>query len=279
MAKSGEGYSLGLYNGQEIEPKRTFLTNESSFEKNVVFGNMTSKNKEFGLIVFDHYEQIEFEVEGNKYKTFNFSVNADEYSNIPIDLHDLDVGFHSINYIILESPNEVVTDINKINSINQSSRVYNIRVNILNGISHIPEKGKHIQSNEIIEIVEQKVTGIFINEVGKDYKILTSKTIQDSKENVDIKIIYGNQDDFIYDFYLVALNNWEQIPILDDSYYIYDEINPGKEKHLKTKITNLKYDENIFQVLMIPSPYIELPDSNPYVKANLDSSFRALFKK
>lgn len=59
MAKEGQGYSFGLFNKNEIEPRRSFSSEgQTTFTKNLVFGNKVPQDTKLMLVIFDKGNQV-----------------------------------------------------------------------------------------------------------------------------------------------------------------------------------------------------------------------------
>ncbi|XID93516.1 hypothetical protein ACF3MZ_02985 [Paenibacillaceae bacterium WGS1546] len=277
ISKSGEGYSLGLYNGEIIESKRTFSLTGNSFSKNIVFGNITSSKNSFVLLVFDHYEQIQFEVQNQKYTKYSFTLEPNSYINNPVTLLELENNFHSINYLITIEQHNNMKTANPDDKVllQELSRIFYIRVNLFNQFDLTKESIRI--PNDLSEINSKKIHGVFTNEIGKDYHIFTNKRLEEDEFN--LKVIYGNQEKEAFDFYVVALLDWNQIPVTPGLDYVYDYLNPNTEKSFISTVEVNSSGEHILQYLMLPTPFQELPDNNPYPINNVYSSFRLLIDK
>ncbi|RSK44887.1 hypothetical protein [Bacillus canaveralius] len=276
VAKEQEGFSLGLYDSNKIEPKRTFFTKKDNFSKNIVFGNKTSKEGNFLLIIFNHGEQLPYHVNNKKYINYKFTLKPGEFADIPITIKELNKGFHSVNYIIIRDPDLIQDDFGKALRLSQ---LYSIRVNILRDINEIPDKRPNLFSKTVSNN-QNKVHGVFINKENEDYTAWFKEEVTKENRNiVDYSIIYGNKEKKNMNFYIVSLLNWEQIKI-NNNLYIYDHLEPDQAKKIKAnlKIQKFNKNDNIFVVLLLPDPYIELPDENPYSLFSPFSSLRTKIK-
>jgi hypothetical protein len=278
MAKKQEGFSLGLYDSNKIEPRRTFFIKNSNFSKNIVFGNKTSKKGAFLLIIFDHGKQLQYYVNNKKYTNYKFTLKPEEFANISVTIKGLDRGYHSINYIIIREPNLVENEMGKALRLSQ---LYSIRVNIFKDINKLPDQKQNYYSGAVSNKVN-RIHGVFINKPNQDYHAWFKEEVTREKNNnivINYSIIYGNKEKKNMDFYIVSLLNWKQIKI-SDQLYIYDYLETGQEKKLNAKIKILGYEQkdNIFAVLLLPEPYATLPDENPYSIFSPLSSLRTKIK-
>lgn len=80
--------------------------------------------------------------------------------------------------------------------------------------------------------------------------------------SIKISVLYGNLEPEPIDFYLVTLLNWEQIDI-NNKTYLYDSLNGKENKKLEAAIKNNNVGGTLVS-LMLPNPFVPLPDENPY---------------
>lgn len=276
-ALGGNGFSLGLYKvGEAIEAKRTFTINNPSFEKDIVFGNHTKSEKEFLLLVFDHAKQIDFEINGEVHRSYLFKESENGYARLSINIPNLDKGFHSINYIIVRQPNVNIIDFEKLNEANALSTIYNVRVNLLYGITKIPEQIEY-NTQDIISR-DGTLHGVLINQ-SDEYNVWLSGIIRE-KEDLKYNLYYGNSSNNPIDYYVVSLFNWNQVPINESKDFLYSRLTIKDQMKVEAKLYNQQklQDENILVVFLLPNPYVDLPDSNPYTVDPL-ASFRTILNK
>ena len=269
IAKGAEGFSIGLYNLDDtLEAKRTFVLNGNKFNKKIVFGNMVSHQGEFLLTVFDRGQQIPFKVDGKEYTVFRFSAEAKEYVPIEVSLENLNEDFHSIYFIVFKSPDSAPDNVNGAFEFIQP---FYVRVNLLN------EK----QSQELSPIDPQKlgpsinpgrIHGIFLSQSNDKYKSWFKGTVPESGV-LEHHVTIGNKEMERMDFFLVALLDWKQIPF-NDAPHLYSELKPGEEVTFTAKIKPANKSKQILNYLLLPSPFADLPDHNPYPLFSPMASFR-----
>lgn len=280
MANSGEeGFSLGLYGeDSKIVSDRSFKITHSqnSFHKKLVLGNKASQEEEFVLIIFDHGKQVNFQINSdNKNEShYIFKVKKGDYKDINVKIKDLKDGFHAINYLILRSPNEKITDLSQALSYSQ---VFNIRINILKNIDTIPTiipknrpTAAHVSNNG-------SISNILIGEPSNPHQL---KLVQD-RDDFKYNTSYGNKLDTAQDFYVVSLLNWKQINVYKDIDSIYDKLNVDQEVSFASNMREkqLKEGKNILVNFILPNPFQNLDPQNPYVTGKTLSSNRVFIKE
>ncbi|WP_226530740.1 hypothetical protein [Metabacillus niabensis] len=272
MAKGEQGFSLGLYNNENIESKRTFNISSNNFTKNIVFGNKTSEKGNFKLLVFNHGKQIEFYMDGKEYTYFDFTLTANQYSDLQVTLKDISNGFQSINYIVIREPNLAPDNLENALVVSQ---LYSIRVNLLKNIKTIPKEKPNL-TNISKTNKKSKIHGVFVSELASPYTAWLKENISKKTDILNYNIVYGNKENSPVDFYLVTMVNWNQVPISDKQLHIYDQLKVNEEKSIQGKLDHnlLNKEKNIFVTFMLPDPYKELPDKNPHGAIPAMSSIR-----
>jgi hypothetical protein len=264
--KMEQGYSLGLYNNNStIEAKRSFHIKDEVFEKNIVFGNKTNQERTFILLAFDNGNQSSFKVHDNDMRYYRFTLAKNQNETIPVRIEGIKDGFHSINFIVLKNPDEVVTDSNALAKADSLSQTYNIRVNLFKNSETIPTQRPQQANSE--KLKEARIDGIFVGKQDDNYKALLQTKDNNSKFNV----LYGNLSDEPIDFYIVSLVDWEQVNI-NRGQNIYDKLTKGENKKLTASIDTKKNGKAII-LFMLTNPFSPLPDDNPYI-ASPNASFK-----
>lgn len=258
-----EKYTYGLYDGLTFEHERTFHIKDDSFKRDVAISNKTKNDTTFLLLVFNHGHQMDFKVSGNITNKYQFDIKSGETKNIEVTLQDLNDGFHSITYVILINPNELSNDENS--SINLTE-LFSIRINIFKNVEEIPNTRPKLFTESKTHD-EGKIHGVLLGEEGNIYKILFKENVNEN--GFSHNLVYGNSSSELFDFYLVALLNYEQIS-LGDQKYIYDELKPNEEKvlHLEFK-EHLNQKVNAYQILMLPTPFEEVTKEEPFLEHNV----------
>lgn len=274
MAEFEEVYTLGLYEEDAFENERTFKINQDSFRKSVVLGNKTSKDSSFILLVFNHGEQVDFKLpDGKIYSNHSFDIESGEYMDLEVSLVDLEDGFHSITYILMQNPGKLPSDYETAVAL---ADVYSIRINLFKNIDNIPDERPSLFTEALIS-EERRVHGVFLGKRDQLYDALFKEEVADS--GFPYTLLYGNSNSEPLDFYIVGLLNFKQTPLGNHS-YIYDTLEPGEEKSFPIEFNGtLKEINNSFQVLMIPTPFTPVTQQNPFLLQDPLASNRMLLLK
>lgn len=260
IVRDQKGYSLGLYdtNG-DIEPKRTFKTKIDSFSKEISFYNQV-KEAEFLLILFDHGLQKEFRVDNKETIAYSFSLKEGQSIKIPVTIENLNTGFHSINYVIIPNPEKVITDKDRIIQADQLSQIYTVKVNVLNNIDKIPSPPQ--DNFKEYKSTNSAIHGPFITKETENMSIWLQESIS-PEQQLSFYTHFGNSSSKEIDFYLISMLDWKQIPIYEDNNWVYSKLKPGEQKYFNSNV-NVKQNDQTLVSFMLPNPFEELPDNQPY---------------
>nr|WP_258404753.1 hypothetical protein [Planococcus citreus] len=271
IAEVEDVFTLGLYNGQDFEYERTFEINDDPFQKDLVLGNKTSEKSSFILVIFNHGKQIEFKVEDKITNKYSFDVEPDEYHKMDISFSDIEDGFHSITYVLLDNPEEFPQDYETAMDL---SNIFSVRVNLFKNINSIPDERPELVANAI-KSDTRNIHGVLLSDEKEKYKVLFNEPVKENQK-LPVKLNYGNANSESMDFYMVSLLNFEQVPI-NDAPYLYDALGSDEEKELSFDINShsLNHKNNSYQFIMLPTPFKALTDEDPFLLQDPLASNRA----
>ncbi|OZU88629.1 hypothetical protein CIL03_10050 [Virgibacillus indicus] len=274
IAELEEVYTLGLYNKGDFEYERTFEIEHESFKRNIVLGNKTSKEGSFILLIFNHGEQMNFKVgDGKVSNNYRFDIKKEKYKDLEVTLLNLEDGFHSITYVLLNDPEEVPNDYE---TSMELADLFSIRVNLLKNIDNIPEERPNLFT-EGIESEERRIHGAFLSKKEVPYETLYKEDM--GEKEIPYTLFYGNSHSEKIDFYLVALLNYQQTQLGTDD-FLYDTLETDQEKSISLDFNlPLKEESNSFQVLMIPTPFEPVSKEKTFLPQDPSASNRVLILK
>lgn len=256
MAKNQEGFSLGLYDNGKIENQRSYTTNKSTFKKQVVFGNKTSEPGKFLLLIFNHGQQLNFEIDGKNVNKYLFQLEANQYEEMEVTIKGLEKGFHSIHYVIVREPYK------KMKSLEETlrySQLYTVRLNILKDIEEIP-KERPTLTRLGYESKEKRIHGTLISKPDHLYHAWLNQRL-DQKKTYSYQIIYGNKESRPVDLYLVKLLDWEQVAFDDKETVIYDQLQTDTDKIIDQSLDSSMIEgEQSLVILYLPEPFEPLSE-------------------
>ncbi|WP_270167215.1 hypothetical protein [Paenibacillus sp. SYP-B4298] len=261
IAKTGQGFTLGLYSTeQDIEAARTFHIHQGTFDRRIVLGNKTPQSERFVLLAFNHDQQIDLHIDGSSYTHYFFEAPAQQYTSIPVSLKMDHPGFHSVNLILFRSPDLMIED-GDIRELDRLSRVMNIRINLLYNAESIDVAPPPLFNPDIIQ--PGRIDGVFVGRRGDtEYNIWSNAAYLTEQPHLPYDIIYGNQGSYELDGYIVALYNWVQVPISESRPSIYDTIPPKQDRRISGTLPTT--EKGVFLAIMLPQPFKNLPDEQPY---------------
>ncbi|MFE0507633.1 hypothetical protein ACWF7H_24500 [Peribacillus butanolivorans] len=245
-------------NGSILEPK------ENKLEYTLSLSNFIEVEREYALIVLENFKQTPFTVEGKRYSvyTFNAKPNKRIEFNTSISTNN---NTREIDYLIFKKPNYLLDklDISKMHTL-QEFLPLRFKVKS-NGAK--PKTADFIPDETIKEGPNDT---IFISKQKEELNILPTAR---SGENVFISV--GNIVEKKENYNVIALNNWQQIPLENEQLVGNVVVKPGERKVFEYKLPQVKDNSN-FQVIALPKPY-EVSESD-YESTAAFGSFRTVIK-
>lgn len=277
MAKAGSGViTLGLYNPNgKIEEKNIFHISQGEvFYKYVAFSSFVNHNQKYLLTVTDNFNQTPFSINGKTMLTYEFNLKSNETIDIPVKIHNLQQGFHEIDFFIFKSPH-ITMDKEDINMANSLQQVYAIRCNVI------------INSQEVIRPqITTKQYVYYFNQNNIFEGILNNKNIIDKKvwlfervhkNKIEYFLHLGNVSNKSNTYAVISFLDWKQVPVTDNINVLYLNLNKNEEKVYDCSISIPKSEKTRlnFVSLIIPNPFSSL--DNPLNVGTVDQSLRTTF--
>lgn len=259
-------YGLKNLNNEIIDNGSSLNGYIHNNELNVIVSlqHLMNEEREYGLIVLENYKQTEFKIINNeKIDKFLFTMKANSEKDIkvmvPISKDAIDIAF-----LIIKKPSYELRekDLTKAGILEE---VLSLR---------FPLK-KDTEKKQINNAVPNEVLKTQINEslfLSKKEKVL--QFIEADKEQSNLFLSVGNDQKYPIQYAIIALNNWEQVPSIDNKEEVfYSSVVPNKRNIYNFKIPKVTKDTN-FQFIAFPYPY--QVSSKNYKSQQAIGSFRIL---
>lgn len=248
-----------MNNGSALEPKNNKL------EYTLSLSNFIEVEREYALIVLSNFEQTPFTVEGKQYSvyTFNAKPNKSIKFNLSVTTNN---STKEIDYLIIKKPNYLIDklDISRMHTLQEVLPMrYMVKSNGDN-----PKAAAGLIPDDTIKKGPNDT--IFVSKQKEELNILSAAR---SGEHVFISV--GNVGEKKENYNIIALNQWQQIPLENDQLVGNVAVNPGERKVFEYKLPKVKHDSN-FQVIALPKPY-EVSESD-YESTVPSGSFRTVIK-
>jgi len=236
------GFGLFDDSGSIIDNGDTIYLEELNKSFHIKLSQNLEKSREYSMIVFLDYEQIEFAIEDDYTKKYNFVLSDNDTlsKDIKFDINNKEAGELSILFI--KKPSDRIKK-NDFSSAMKSQNIYSLRYPIGNTSDrtiHFEKDFKQFKSEVKVDF--------FISKSYNDLKLIT-----EIKENSEVKGIFSNETNNPLNYALIALNDWNQMELTNGKVSYY-EIPPNTSIIADLKLPKSDSDSNI-QYIAFPYPY------------------------
>lgn len=240
--------SYGLYttDGQLIN-EQVLIPENNKLESIFSISHYINENRSYLLLVLTDFKQSEFEVLGKKILTYEFTMKPNEQINFPVSL-EINDKTREVNFVLIKKPYYLLHE-SDIKLAANLQEVITLRYRV--------EQPKNIQIMNVNIPKYERSLKTYTN--GSNDQIFISdsmeklKILYESRHDKDSYLHVGNLSDTETNYALVALLDWQQVPLWD-TYENFVSIKPNSRKVYKL---NFPYseDEKNYQILAFPMPY------------------------
>ncbi|WP_033826503.1 hypothetical protein [Bacillus andreraoultii] len=117
---------------------------------------------------------------------------------------------------------------------------------------------------------EGTIDGVFLSESKSELNSLTS-----ANRGQSVYLTVGNATDEVVNYALIALLDWEQVPLIDNQLVHFVTVNPNEKKVFEMTLPNTIKKKN-YQVLAFPHPF-DVSNTN-YESQFVESTIRTVIK-
>lgn len=204
--------SYGLYGMDgEIEKVKHFQINSATvFEKILSFSNLIEHERDYKLIIFANYKQIEFSVDNKEPDAFyDFTAKPYEHMQFTLTFPHFNDGFYDLLFLIVKDPYNVNLD-ESYRKQTDMSHLISMRYSLQVGTNNLDNE-KPIMN--VYENTENKtLDGIFLNQDSDELRRLL--TLECTLfEEPELFVHVGNKSDDSKNYVAFLLYDWQQIPI------------------------------------------------------------------
>ena len=262
------GINLGLFDMRgKLEDAKSFNINKGDkFQKIISLGNMVDQERHYKVILFVDFKQQEFVANSNKVSEYDFKAKDHENILIPVEINDLQEGFHDIFFVIVKHPDIKSLDEDFRMATDMNNLLF-IRFNVLVGDTIPPNINLNTFENETPTIFD----GIFLSKEKDKLLVWTKEDVEDLK-NVDFNIHVGNESyDEQQDFAVITLLNWKQVDFHNNQNVVFFSLKKGAKLFIPASF-NVPNEQGIYDLvsILIHNPYEAL---NLYNK-NIETGIR-----
>lgn len=217
--------SYGIYgmNG-EIETDTHFqIESNSTFQKIFSFGNLIELEREYKLLVFANYQQINFSVDNDSPNSyFDFIAKPYQHIQFIITLPKFEDGHYDLLFVIVKDPYNFNLD-DDYRKQTDMSHLITMRYSLTVGENQTDNR--KFNEYEFSTIKDTALDGIFLNQDNSKLSRLLSINCN-VKDKPELYIHIGNQSDLKKKYAIILLYDWSQELILNNN-TIFVSVSPG----------------------------------------------------
>ncbi|MCU4715781.1 hypothetical protein OCE25_26235 [Bacillus cereus] len=265
LAKSSNNLGYGMYgqDGKIIDNGSILEVDNTNIHSKLSLSHLIDNGREYKIIVMNNFRQVLFGVDGEKNISYDFYAKPNTIVDTTI-LNEVDKDIKEVDYLIIKKPNFLLEkfDPEPIGSLQQ---ILSLRYNIENKAIPFRESIFPLFTSN-----KGPIDSVFISETKDKLNALTS-----AKSGQDVYLTVGNISNEVIRYALVALLDWEQVPLIDDEFIHYVTVNPNEKKVYQLKLPETEVKKN-YQVLAFPFPY-EVSNKK-YTSQSVEASIRTVIK-
>jgi len=260
MATSGM-ITYGLYNMDgEIENGHHFeIKSDETFEKIFSFGNLIEVERDYRLLIFSNYIQVDFSVDGRMPTSyFDFTAKPNEHIDFTFSIPGLQDGFYDLLFVIVKDPNNLSLD-EEYRKQTDLSHLTIMRYSL--------QKGEDKPNTEVpvINVLDTSedtmLNGIFLNQHSdKLQRLLTLEC--DSNEDNNLYVHIGNQTEEEHEYIVILLCDWNQISI-DLQNMIYCSVPARSRSVLPVRVSITEEGIHNITAICVQDPFLLVTDKTP----------------
>lgn len=265
LMPSSNKIGLGLY-GKD----KKVIDNGSKL--NVEVGKINTKlslshfvdiDRDYKLIVFNNFKQVDFEANGKNGKSHNFNAKANTTVDIEV-LNEVSDDTKEVDYLVIKMPNTLIEEFDP-QPVLSMQQILSLRYDIENVEIPINESAP-----PLITTNEGPIDSVFISDSMEELNALTSASSEQ-----DVFLSVGNTSNEVVDYALIALLDWEQVPLIDEQLVHYITVHPNEKKIFEITLPNTDEKKN-YQIFAFPFPF-EVSTTN-YESQLVEATIRTVIK-
>lgn len=235
-----------------------------SFNKFVNIANFLEGSRNFKLLTFVNFEQVDFRVDGELVDEYNFTLGSKEDIQIPVTLDKFHNGLNEVLFAVAISPDKKLSDETRMAS--EMSHMIHLRTTIVIG------EDKNIPEVEFadVQLEDNAVGGVFISQDVGELRLLPSTTVkQGDKLNLYMNVGTGKGTK-ANQYALILLKDWKQVNIFEDTSVVYLDIPEGKHTWMPIELDFEEKGLKNVSAILVENPY----NAISYMTSNSENSLR-----
>ncbi|CAH0190602.1 hypothetical protein [Peribacillus simplex] len=263
------GYGLENLKGKVIDEGSTLNSTDNEVSVVASVDNDIDEDRKYALLVFEDYKQVKFKVKNkeqdvNKY-FFDMKPNSSINFNVSVPIRS---DSSELTFVIVQKPEYKLKELD-LNRAGILEQVLSMRYSI----------NKADNGIDVKKIKEVKPDAIVKDGLNENISITNSQeklqSIMTEKEDKKLKFSAGNETNAEIGYAIIALKDWEQVAVLDNTEVLYTTVPPETRHLFDFKLPEVESEEN-FQLIAFPFPYEVSPDN--YESQQTFGSFRVVIQ-
>ncbi|MFE4140432.1 hypothetical protein ACFX4I_00980 [Peribacillus sp. YIM B13472] len=263
------GYGLENLKGKVIDEGSTLNSTDNEVSVVASVDNDIDEDRKYALLVFEDYNQVKFKVKNkeqdvNKY-FFDMKPNSSINFNVSVPIRS---DSSELTFVIVQKPEYKLKELD-LNRAGILEQVLSMRYSI-----NKADNGKDVK-----KIKEVKPDAIVKDGLNENISITNSQeklqSIMTEKEDKKLKFSAGNETNAEIGYAIIALKDWEQVAVKDNTDVLYTTVPPETRHLFDFKLPEVESEEN-FQLIAFPFPY-EVSSDN-YESQQTFGSFRVVIQ-
>ena len=224
------------------------LEEGETFDKFVNIANFFDGKRNFKLLAFVNFKQVDFKVDGDIVSEYDFTLESKEDIQIPVTLENFNIGLNEIMFSIAISPYKEISD--EVRIATELSHMIHLRTIVAMGSDEMPT----INFLDV-KLNDNSVGGVFITKGTEELRLYPSTTLKRGDTlKLDMNVGHTNGSDTT-EYALILLKDWKQVDIIDNMSVIY--LNLPENKHTWIPIEMTFEEKGLFNVsaILVENPY------------------------
>lgn len=228
--------SYGLYGMDgEIEEEEHFQIDSGSvFEKILSFGNFIKEERDYRLLIFANYKQIEFSVDSKAQNSYyDFVAQPNEHIQCTLTFPKMDDGLYDLVFIIVKDPFNVNLE-EEYRKQTDLSHLITMRYSLQIGTKNVYEEPV-VATYKNVE--NKSLSGVFLNDSSDELRRLLTMECP-LFEEPELFVHLGNKSDSVKKYIVILLLDWQQLPMGGQD-MLYVSVPPTSRAILPIRLNSL----------------------------------------
>ncbi|MET1178175.1 hypothetical protein ABG775_09400 [Peribacillus simplex] len=263
------GYGLENLSGKIIDEGSTLTSTDNEVSVIASVDNNIDEDRRYALLIFEDYEQVKFKVEnkGQDVNKYFFDMKPNSSLNFKVSV-PIRSDSSELTFVIVQKPEYKLKELDLVRA-GILEQVLSMRFSI-----NQADSGKDVK-----KFKEVKPDAIVKDGLNENISITNSQeklqSIMTEKEGKKLKLSAGNETNDQISYAIIALKDWEQVPIIDNTEVLHTTVPPETRYLFDFKLPEVQRENN-FQLIAFPFPYEVNADS--YESQQTFGSFRVVIQ-